>query len=241
MAADLYFAMFYEFAVGGSGLLLTIPLLRRHYQRRTPVTRYLLLSTIFLLCSALISAVSRILRITEVWGQVVPGQFLELLTFTVLFVAISDVFVLAFGLEVFYEGATKGRNKIALLVYVTLVSVFAYYDISTGLFDVDLNDTIWLFVIVLSVVVYIILIRSALKLARKLEDPVAKRGMHLIAAGPACLMVTFGLFMADSFLGANFTPLYYVAWLFALAFVVLTYLGVVQPDWLKKRISRKSS
>ncbi len=240
MAADLYFAMFYEFAVGGSGLLLTIPLLRRHNQRRTPVTRYLLLSTIFLLCSALISAISRILRITGVW-EVAPNQFLELLVFTVIFVAISDVFVLAFGLEVFYEGATKGRNKTALLIYVALVGVFAYYAISTGLFDVDLNDIIWLFVIVLSVVVYIILIRSALKLARKLEDPVAKRGMHLIAAGPACLMVTFGLFMADSFLGANFTPLYYVAWLFALAFVVLTYLGVVQPDWLKKRISRKSS
>ncbi len=193
-----------------------------------------------LLCSALTSAISRILRITGIW-EVAPGQFLELLTFTVILVGISDVFVLAFCLEVFYEGATKGRNKYVLLIYVGLVGLFVYYAISKGLFEVNLDNTIWLFVIVLSIAVYIILIRSALKLARKLEDPIAKTGMHLIAAGPACLLGTFALFTVDSLLGADFTPYYYPAWLFALAFVVLMYLGVVQPDWLKKRISKKSS
>lgn len=238
MAVDLWFPMFYEFAVGASGLLLNVPLLRRHFQRRTPVTRYLVLSTLCLLCSALTSAISRVLRITGVW-EVAPGQFLELLTFTVILVGVSDIFVLAFSLEVFYEGATKGHNKYVLLLYVGLVGLFIYYAISKGLFEVNLDNTIWLFVIVLSIVVYIVLIRSALKLARKLEDPVAKTGMHLIAAGPCCLLVTFGLFTVDSLLGANFTPYYYPAWLFALAFVVLMYLGTAQPEWLKKRILRK--
>ncbi len=238
MAADLVFAMCFEFAVGGSGLLLTIPLLRRHFQRGTPVTRYLALSTIFLLFSALISAISRILRITGAW-EVAPGQFLELLNFTVIFVALSDVFFLAFGMEVFYGGATKGRNKSIMHVYTVFVGVFAIFSLSTGLFDVDLNDSIWLFVIVLSVLVYISVIRAALLLARKVTDPVSKRGMQFIAAGPACLMITFALFMVDSFLGADFTPLYYVAWLFALAFVVLTYMGAVLPDWFRKLISKK--
>ncbi len=237
---DYIFVMLFEFAVAVAGLVLAgIPLLKRHLQRKTRVSLYLNLTVYFLLAAVLIAGISRIVRMT-IWLPA-PTPNIELLAFSVICVAISDLFMLAFTLEVFYEKATSGKNRFALFICVACVAAYGVYTIATGLFDEDLNDIIWLLVIILSVIVAMALIRSAARLSKKVEDPVGKWGLRFIAVGPVFLISTYALFLVDSFSGGKFSPFYYAAWIMAIVAVLFLYIGFVQPDWFKKRFQRKYS
>jgi len=237
MATDLLFVMAYEYGIGICGLLLLIPLVKKLRKRKSAVTRDLVLCIFFLLVAILISGTSRILRITNAW-EVSPGTFLELLAFAVVSIAISNIFMLAFTLEVFYEGAFRAKNKGYMLAYIGLVAGYSAYALNSGLYSVDLTQEIWLFLILLSVVIYVFLIRSAFRLARRLEDPIMKRGMQLIGLGPVFLLMFFGCGMVDRILGGNFTPFYFVGMSLALGFIFITYLGFIQPEWFKRQVKQ---
>ncbi|HMF31620.1 MAG TPA: hypothetical protein VKK79_09410 [Candidatus Lokiarchaeia archaeon] len=236
MAVDLIFVMIYEYTVGICGLLMIIPLFKKLRERKSAVTRYLVLCIFFLLAATFFAGTSRVLRITGAWN-LPNGYQLELLAFSVVSIACSNVFMLAFTLEVFNEGAFAGKNKGYMLLCSGIAVVYAVYALYFGLFTPNLSQDIWIYLIIFSVVIYIILIRSAFRLSHKLDDSVAKRGMQLIGVGPILLLGTFGSFMLDSIFGDNFTPFYFFGWAFALGFVFITYLGYLQPEWFKRRIS----
>ncbi len=236
---DLVLVCVFEFAIAATGLVTAgIPLLKRYLERKTRVTLFLLLTFYFLIGAIFVAGVGRIVRMV-LW---VPSSTsnIEFNAISVLLVAISDVFLLAFTLDVFYEGATAGKNKLVLILYSLCAAAYITYDLATGLYLEDLNEVIWLLVIILSVSVALVLIRSATKLSRKVEDPVAKWGLRLMAVGPVCLIGTYALFMVDAAFGGKFTPFYFAGWIVAIFAILFVYIGFIQPDWFKKRFQRKS-
>ncbi|MHA1378906.1 MAG: hypothetical protein ACTSRG_11040 [Candidatus Helarchaeota archaeon] len=79
---------------------------------------------------------------------------------------------------------------------------------------------------------------SAIQHSRRDRPLTEKRGLQLIAILGICLAITNIMFIIDEsltpYFGGNFSVFYYLGWIFAHTGVIMAYLGVVLPDWLRK-------
>lgn len=233
--------MIYEFVISAFCLYFVILIGMRYKERRKPVVKYLFLFGVWLTAAILIAAVSRILRYTGVWilNAGPPEKKLELLALTVSFIAFSDIFLTAFILEVFRDGAMTEENKRYIAIVGVFSGIFAAFAVVTGIFTEDLTDLIWLLLILLSAPIYVLLIRSSFKLAARLEDNLMKTSMKLIGIGGISILMVFIFFMIDAAVGGAYSPFYYIAWVFAVLSVVMLYIGVISPDWFKERFKEE--
>lgn len=232
--------MIYEFCVAGIAAIVIGKIGQKYHEKRNNVTKYMFLFSFLLNFSVFISAISRVLRVTNLW-LIGPDTYLELLAFTVSFVAVANIFLLAFALEVFADGMDLQKNKMIVLIYSAVVAVFVIYSLATALVvkgfeNTGLNDSIWIFLILISTVVYVYTIQAAWKVARKAEDKLQKRSTEIIALSPLSFLTVFVFFMIDSLLGDNFTIYYYIGYAFAIVCVFTLYIGVVRPGWFVKLV-----
>lgn len=232
--------MVYEFSISALCLFLVALIGKRYTERKTTVIKYLFAFGLTLTSAILIAAVSRILRLTGVWILDVgpPEKKLELLAFTVSFIGFSDIFLTLFILEVFKDGAMVEKNRKYVVIVVILAIVNALFTITTGIYTEDLTDLNWILIICLSAPIYILLIKSSLNLAKRLEEPIPHKSMQLIAVGGFSILLVFVFFMLDAAVGGRYSPYYYVAWVFAVISELLLYTGVIQPDWFKERLTQ---
>ncbi|MBD3350295.1 MAG: hypothetical protein GF364_02305 [Candidatus Lokiarchaeota archaeon] len=232
--------MIYEFIIFGISLYLITKIGLRFRERKKEVIKYLFLFSLLLGFAIGVAAISRILRLTGIWIlEPAPSEKkLELLSITVSLIAFSDIFLAAFILEVFKDGAFKGKNKNYIFIIIALSVVYSVYTIITGIFKEDLTDVIWLLVILLSAPIYVILIKNSFNLAKKLPDTLSQRSMQSLGAGGISILLVFVFFMLDAALGGKYTPFYYVAWILALLSIMFLYIGVIQPEWFKKQVKK---
>ncbi len=237
MAVDYVFILFFEFGIVMAGLVVALPLVKRYFARKTTVLSYLMGAGECQLLAALVTAFSRYLRMSGAW-MLPDGKYLELLAITVDFLAAGNIFWLAFMLEVFYQGAMRGKNKFILMVYVYCVCAYSVYVFTTSLYIVDITVIDWVLLVCLGAPVSIALSISAWRLSRTIDNLVQKRCTQMIGVGPLFLLGCWGLFLVDRILGGNFTPLYYGAWVAAVIAIFAVYTGFIVPDWLKRRLSK---
>ncbi|MHA1340126.1 MAG: hypothetical protein ACTSRZ_07945 [Promethearchaeota archaeon] len=243
MDATHLIPMIYEFSIGFVCLILVINIGKKYIERRKPVIKYLFLFCLMLTFAVLTAAVSRILRLTELW-IIIPDDpltplvdettKLELLAITVSFIAIGDLFLAIFILEVFYNGAFSKKNKKYIYIYIILSSASTIYSISTGILVEDLTDAIWGVVILISAPLYILLMRSSFKLSRKVNDPLSKLSMKIMGMGGLSILLVFVFFLLDAMMGGKYSPFYYIAWSFAMLSISFLYISVLQPGWFKR-------
>lgn len=242
--------MIYEFFISSICLILVRNIARKYIERKKPVIKYLFLFTLMLSFSVFVAAISRILRLTDLWILVPDNPLtpnidesikIELLSITVSLIAVSDLFLVVFILEVFYNGAFIEKNKKIIYLYLILSSFSSIYSISTGIFVEDLTNQIWLFVILISAPLYVILTRSSFKLSRRIDDPLDKLSMKLMGFGGISILLVFILFLLDAMVGGKYSPFYYIAWSFAMISIVFLYISVLQPVWFKKIFENSTS
>ncbi|TFG18757.1 MAG: hypothetical protein EU530_08260 [Promethearchaeota archaeon] len=233
---DVLFPMIYEFSIYAGCLLMVIIIGQRYRERKKPVIKYMFYFSFFMSLAILLAAFSRVLRYTELWIiQIYPEVKLEFLAFTICFIAIGNIFMLAFCLEVFTKKGVKSTVGIAFLtVYSVLIAGFCVYSIWTGLFVVDLTEMIWGIAIVLSLFVYGWTMVAALALAFKLEKGPDRVGTLFISISPISIMMVFVMFFLDRMFGGNFTVFYYIGWVFVIISMFFMYLGVIRPKWVFK-------
>lgn len=229
--------MIYEFAIFTLACAYLIPVCKKYQEKRNPVMMNMVLLSISLILAVLFSAISRVLRLDNAW-ELDVNIYLELLTISVSFLALANLFLLSFFLEVFHKGAFIGKNKLLVFSYMVVASVFIAYTITTGLYTPDLTEGIWLFLILISFPLYILAFRSPFLLAKKIEDLLDKRSTQILGMIPIFLSLIFIFFLADRFMGANFTICYYFGWLSALCVLFMLYLGVLQPKWFLKLFTK---
>jgi hypothetical protein len=73
------------------------------------------------------------------------------------------------------------------------------------------------------------------------DDKIARTGLSLLFYAMLCMIFFFLMFIGDTVVititdHPGYTEFVYVAWLFGIAFFILTYLSLVMPNWLVKRI-----
>lgn len=182
------------------------------------------------------AAFSRVLRYTNLWLiQIYPEVKLEFLAFTICFIAIGNIFMLAFCLEVFTQKGVKSKIGILILaVYSVLIAGFCVYAVWTGLFVEDLTEMIWGIAIGLSVPVYGWTMIAALVLAFKVEKGPDRVSTLLISISPISIIMVFVMFFLDRVFGGNFTVYYYIGWVFVIISMIGLYLGVIRPRWVFK-------
>ena len=207
---------------------------KRYRERKKPVVKFMFFFSLFMSLAILMAAFSRILRYTGLW-IIGPTERLEFLAFTISFIAIGNIFMLAFCLEVFTKAGTKSKiGKALLITYSILIAAFIGYAIATGLFTQDLTTWIWGIAIVLSLFVYGWTMIAALKLAFRLEKGPDRVSAFMISLSPLSIMMVFVMFFIDRMLVDDFTWAYYVGWVFVIISMVTLYIGVIQPAWLSK-------
>ncbi len=236
MAPDYGLILLFEFIIVAGGIIVAYPLVKRHLEKKKPVTYLLMAAGGCQLGAALMSAASRIFRLTGLWIQP-NGDKIELLALTVTMLAVGEIFWLGFVLEVFHDGIKQPKNMAVVIIYAALVAGYGVYAIWTGITTEDLTVEIWAMLVVLAAPVFLIFARAAWRMSQKVADPLLKRGSQLIGTGPLFLLLTFIFFMVDRILGGAFSPFYYIAWISAVIAIFFIYTGYVLPNWLKRLVT----
>ena len=224
--------MIYEFAISALILVFVIQVWKHYREKKSPVLRALFFFILFDGLSIFVAAFSRLLRYTNLW-ELSSGKKIELLSISMCFIAIANIFMQKFGNEVFGREQSKKNYKIFLQIYSGFVVVYIGFTLITGLFTVDLTTWIWAFIMILSLVVYIRVIYMALRLARKLENHADKRATQMLAGAPTALLFLFVSFLLDRIMGGDFTIFYYIGWAVSLIAVFLLILGIFRPRWVE--------
>jgi hypothetical protein len=226
--------MIYEWCIYILCLLMVIVIGKRYRERKTPVVKYMFFFSFFMSTAILMAAFSRVLRFTELW-EIRPGVFLEFLAFTICFIAIGNIFMLAFCLEVFTKnGASSKWSVITLAIYSPAIAWFCVFTLYSGLFVVDLTELIWGIAIVLSLFVYGWTMIAALGLTFRMNRGPDKVSAFMISLSPISILCVFIMFFLDRMFGGNFTPFYYAGWAFVIVSMVTIYIGVIRPKWVFK-------
>ena len=226
--------MIYEFFIYIGCLAMVIVIGNRFRERKKPVIRFMFFFSLFMSLAILMAAFSRVLRLTNLW-EIQPGVYLEFLTFTICFIAIGNIFMLAFCLEVFTKKGAKSTIGIVILViYSVLTGGFIGYTVIKGWNVVDLTEIIWGIAIVLSIFVYGWTMIAALKLAFKVEKGPDKVATFFISISPISILLVFVMFFLDRLAGGEYSPFYYVGWVFVVVSMFFMYLGVIRPKWAYK-------
>ena len=234
MASPYLIPMIYELIIFLIAISISFLMLKRYSERKNTVIRMIFLFTLMMTLSILTAAISRLLRLTEVW-EIQPNQYLELLAVSVCFIAIANVFMLSFCLEVFYSTMEPERKKGILVIYSLVAMGFVIFALVTGLFEVDLTELIWGFLILISSIVLGFTAFASFKLAKKLEKPLDKRSTQIIGLGPINILLVFVMFLLDRMVGGNFSIFYYFGWAFVVSAALLLYIGVIRPEWFVKK------
>jgi len=78
---------------------------------------------------------------------------------------------------------------------------------------------------------------------KKTDDKKTSLGLNLLFYAMISMIFFFLMFIGDTlmillFKHPGYSEFVYIAWIFAIMFYVLSYLSLVMPKWLVKRIER---
>ncbi|MFX0024738.1 MAG: hypothetical protein ACFE9S_20690, partial [Candidatus Hermodarchaeota archaeon] len=98
--------------------------------------------------------------------------------------------------------------------------------------------------VVFSFIIYIYIALICQKTKRNAEDKIMQIGLKLLFYSMINLILLFLMLIMDTlmitFFGhPGYSEFTYIAWIFGLIFIVLSYLSLIMPDWLVNRIKQK--
>lgn len=230
--------LIFELVVTVFAIIVIAKIGQKYSQKKNKVTLYMFLFSLFITLAILISAIFRILEAIDAWNIITVGtnSYLNLLTLTVSLIGISNIFLLLFTLEVFYGSYTdKGRNNTILIVYSLIAAIFVIYTLATALIvdnttNFGLNISIWIFLIIISAIVYIFMFQAIWKIVNQMENPKQKRNTKIISFSPLSFLLYLILFMINSIMGSEFSIYYYIGWIFVLITFITLYIGIARRD-----------
>ncbi|QEE16097.2 hypothetical protein DSAG12_01925 [Promethearchaeum syntrophicum] len=235
------FPMIYEFLIFGVVGSFSILLAFRFFQKKTTVIKYIFLYVFVFSLSALISAISRVLRYTGAWLlSSEPEKYLELLAVSVCFIALSNIFLLMFGLEIFQSDLANKKKNAILLLYWILTITFIIFALVTGLNTVDLTTGIWGFLIGQSLIVDLFIIISCFNLINKMDDPIDKIFVRFIALSPISIIMIFVFFFLDRIMINDFTIFYYLGWIGGIVSAGVVYIGIIRPSFIENYFQKRN-
>ena len=79
---------------------------------------------------------------------------------------------------------------------------------------------------------------------KKTDDMIASMGLKLLFYSMISLILYFLMILFDNVMivlydHPGYSEFVYIAWIFAILFYILTYLSLVMPNWLVRRIKKE--
>ena len=163
-------------------------------------------------------------------------------------VVIANVFLYLFASNITDKGK-KAFIPIILISIVLIVILFLPWNWwgvppqdYTGKLNIRLYTNIAF--IAFSYVIYIIIAVISLDTKRKTDDIITRTGLKLLFYAMISLMLYFLMILFDNVMivlydHPGYSEFVYIAWIFAILFYILTYLSLVMPGWLVRRIKKE--
>jgi hypothetical protein len=92
--------------------------------------------------------------------------------------------------------------------------------------------------------IYIMIAYICYSIRSKSEDKVTRLGLNLLFYSMISMILFFVMILADNILivvykHPGYSEFQFFSWIFAFFFIVLSYLSLLMPEWLIKRIMKK--
>jgi len=183
---------------------------------------------------------------------IITGYYKDVYRFSLPFaysmVVLADIFLYIFVNELTDRGR-KGFIPFIIAGVVIIVLLFLpwnWWGMPSQDYEGELNIRIYsTFALVLySYVIYITLALICYKTKQKADEKVTRLGLSLLFYSMISFMLFFLMFVGDTMMivlynHPGYSEFVYMAWIFAVIFVILTYLSVVMPNWLVKWIKKE--
>lgn len=236
----------YYFFVFTFGVVVTLKMYKKWRERKTPPTLYLTLVFSFLTSSLIILTIG----LAE---AVILGEYREIyrisLPLAYCMVIFADVFLFIFASHITNKGkkAYPVIGAIGLIIIIILFLPWNWWGVPSadyeGALNIRLYSTISLVIYSLSIFSYIAIICRKVKTG--VEDKVMYTGLTLLFYSMISFIMLFLMLIADTLLitlfnHPGYSEFVYLAWMFGSIFIILSYMSLVMPEWLIKRIKKKS-
>lgn len=227
------------------GSVITIKVYRKWRERNVPPTLYLTLVLSFLTSALVILTIG----LAE---AIIFREFREVyrisLPLSYSMVIFADIFLFIFAGHI----TNKGKKLIPAIIGVGIVIIIILFlpwnwwgmpsiDYK-GKLNIRLYTTVIFVIYSLSIYSYIALICQKVKSG--VEDRVMYSGLTLLFYSMMSLILLFLMLIADTLLitlfnDPGYSAFIYIAWMFGLFFIILSYMSLVMPEWLIERIKKK--
>ncbi|NMC07186.1 MAG: hypothetical protein GYA24_18360 [Candidatus Lokiarchaeota archaeon] len=221
---------------------ITAMLFKKWHERRTRAPMLLFIAFLsYLVCIIVLT-----IGFAEV---VVTGHKMELYKFSLAFgyagFMVSHGFYITFAAELFSFEKRAVHRYIAVCLAVAVLSALPWnhYGLSADMYsDFHLRPYSMASIMIVTLVVGARIGYQAFKVSRHLDDQVGKIGFAFIGWSQI-LLIAFFLFMGIDIIivgltpSQGYTPFNLAGWLAAALLFFFSYIGLIMPGWLKRRIS----
>jgi len=227
------------------GIFMSIKMFKKWKERNVPPPLYL--AIVFTFFAAALTMLG--IGLAE---AVITGEYRVVYRFSLPFaysmVVFADIFLFKFATHM----TDKGKRAFPFIIVIGIILIIIlflpwnWWGVPSvdyeGMLNIRLYSTVSL--VLFSLIIYSYIAMISRKTKRKVEDKVMNTGLKLLFYSMICLILLFVMLIGDTLLITLFNhPGYseftYVAWIFGMIFIILSYLSLVMPDWLVKRIKRK--
>ena len=163
-------------------------------------------------------------------------------------VVLADIFLFIFASHMTNKGK-KAYLPIALIGFIIAIMIFLpwnWWGVPQSDYVGKLNIRIYstLILVFYSYLIFIYIALIAKKIMKNVEDKIMYTGLKLLFYSMLSIMLLFMMLIGDTVLitffeHEGYSEFIYIAWLFGVIFIILSYLSLIMPDWLIKRINRK--
>ncbi|MFX1479524.1 MAG: hypothetical protein ACFFCI_15485 [Promethearchaeota archaeon] len=224
---------------------MSIKMFKKWKERNVPPPLYL--AIVFTFFSAALTMLG--IGLAE---AVITGEYREVYRFSLPFaysmVVFADIFLFKFASHM----TNKGKRAFPFIIVIGIILIIIlflpwnWWGVPSidyeGMLNIRLYSTVSL--VLFSLIIYSYIAMISQKAKRKVEDKVMKTGLKLLFYSMISLILLFVMLIGDTLLITIFNhPGYseftYIAWIFGMIFIILSYFSLIMPEWLVKRIKRK--
>ncbi|MFW9970434.1 MAG: hypothetical protein ACFFDF_09555 [Candidatus Odinarchaeota archaeon] len=164
-------------------------------------------------------------------------------------VVCADIFLFIFASYM----TNKGRKAFPFIIIIGLVIIvilflpWNWWGVPQVDYEGELSIRLYTtgVLVLFSLIIYAYIALICQKIKNKVDDKVMRVGLKMLFYSMISLMLLFLMLIMDtlmiSFFGhPGYSEFTYIAWIFGLIFIVLSYLSLIMPEWLVKRIQKQT-
>lgn len=234
----------YYILVSVFGTFVTVKMFLKWRKRKVRPPLYLALVFLFLTLTLIILFIG----LAE---AVITGFYMEIYRLSLplgyLMVIFADVFLFIFASHM----TNKGKKIFPIILVIgTILAIIIFlpwnwWGVPSVDYESELNIRLYstLSFVLYSNIIYIYIAFISFKVKKKVEDKIMVTGLKLLFYSIISLILLFVMLIGDTVLitfgHQGYSEFIYFAWFFGLIFLILSYLSLIMPEWLVKRIKRK--